>query len=45
MLAWKALFIEVVVIRCFLYAFLSIRDRCKRHRPLFEQIGERVWNA
>jgi len=45
MRAWKDLFTGIVVTRCFLHAFLSIRDRCKRFRPLFDPISERVWNA
>ena len=45
MRAWKTLFINIVVIRCFLHGFLTIRDRCKRFRPLFDQVSERVWNA
>ena len=42
MRAWKTLFINIVVIRCFLHAFLSIRDRCKRHRPLFADSGVKM---
>ncbi len=41
-LAWLALFPAIVVIRCFLHAFLRIRERCKSS-PLFPQIRTLVW--
>jgi hypothetical protein len=41
-LAWLALFPMIVVIRCFLHAFLRIRDRCKSS-PLFPQLRSLVW--
>lgn len=41
-LAWLALFPTIVVIRCFLHAFLRIRDRCKSS-PLFPQIRYLIW--
>jgi len=44
-LAWKALFPGITVMRCFLHAFINIRDRCKRWGELFYEIGERVWEA
>jgi hypothetical protein len=43
--AWKALFPKVTLILCFLHAFLRIRDRCKRHKELFQTICDKVWNA
>jgi hypothetical protein len=42
--AWKALFPGVTVILCFLHAFLSIKDRCKRHKDLQSSISDRVWS-
>ena len=43
--AWSALFPAIVLIRCFLHAWLSIRDRSKNLKALFFDIGERVWNV
>jgi hypothetical protein len=43
-LAWRALFPLVVVLRCFLHGWLSIRDGCKKH-PLFHTLSEKVWLA
>jgi hypothetical protein len=42
--AWQALFVTITIIECFLHAFLKIRDRCKRLKPLFPQIKAYVWN-
>jgi hypothetical protein len=41
-LAWLTLFPAIMVIRCFLHAFLRIRDRCKSS-PLFPQVCHLVW--
>jgi hypothetical protein len=43
-LAWVALFPLVVVLRCFLHGWLSIRDGCKKH-PQFQALSEKVWHA
>jgi hypothetical protein len=43
-LAWRALFPLVVLLRCFLHGWLSIRDGCKKH-PAFQALSERVWGA
>src|SRR5262249_851311 len=43
-LAWRALFDPVVLLRCFLPGWISIRDGCKKH-PQFEAVSERVWHA
>lgn len=43
--AWKELFPSIVIIECFLHAFLKIRDRAtKALQDYFETIAERVWN-
>jgi len=44
-LAWATLFPAIALIRCFLHAYLSIRDRSKNLKALFFDIGERVWNV
>jgi hypothetical protein len=43
--AWSALFPMVVLIRCFLHAWLKIRDRSKNLKEMFFEIGERVWEV
>jgi hypothetical protein len=43
-LAWVALFPLVVVLRCFLHGWLSIRERCKKDKD-FNAVGEKVWDA
>jgi hypothetical protein len=43
-LAWKALFPAIVIIQCFLHAFLAIRSRCKRLKEVFPEIQQRVWD-
>jgi hypothetical protein len=43
-LAWLALFPLIVVLRCFLHGWLSIRDGCKKH-PLFHVLSAKVWHA
>ena len=43
--AWLNLYSTIVIIECFLHAFLNIRDRCKRHyKALFDQIQRQVWD-
>ena len=42
--AWKILFEHVVILQCFLHAWLKIRDRAK-HLNLFAEISRRVWEA
>jgi len=44
-LAWKALFPTIVIIQCFLHAFIKIRSCAKRMKEEFSQIQEMVWNA
>jgi len=43
-LAWQALFPAIVIIQCFLHAFITIRSRCKRLETLFPLIRQRVWD-
>ncbi|MEO8395881.1 MAG: hypothetical protein ABI700_22995, partial [Chloroflexota bacterium] len=42
-LAWLGLFPSIVVIRCFLHAFLRIRDRCK-HSPYYRRLQCLFWH-
>lgn len=41
--AWLALFPTIFVIRCFLHAYLRIRDRCKS-TPVFNEVRRMVWH-
>jgi hypothetical protein len=41
--AWRALFPSVVIILCFLHAFIKIRSCCKRLGDHYEQIKQQVW--
>jgi hypothetical protein len=43
--AGKALFPQVVVLLCFLHAYLKIRDRAKHLKEQFREISRRVWEA
>jgi hypothetical protein len=43
-LAWTALFPTIVIIQCFLHAFITIRSRCKRLKQLFPTITQQVWD-
>ena len=42
-LAWMVLFPTIVIIRCFLHAFIKIRACCKRMKHDFGEIQTRVW--
>jgi hypothetical protein len=43
-LAWKTLFPTIVIILCFLHAFITIRSRCKRLKTFFPMIRQQVWD-
>jgi hypothetical protein len=43
--AWKILFPKVVILLCFLHAWLKIRDRAKHLKEVFADISRRVWEA
>lgn len=43
--AWHLLFPLVQIVLCFLHAFLSIRNCCKRNKPLLKELGDRIWDA
>jgi hypothetical protein len=42
--AWRNLFVNIVLIACFLHAFIKIRDRCKRMQTHFSDLCKRVWD-
>lgn len=43
-LAWKTLFPTIVIIQCFLHAYITIRSRCKGLKALFPLICQQVWD-
>jgi hypothetical protein len=43
--AWRYLFPGIVIIECFLHAFLKIRDRCKRLKAVYTYLERQVWDA
>src|SRR4029077_12931976 len=43
--AWKALFQGVIILQCFLHAWLKIRDRGKHLKDQFTEVSRRVWEA
>jgi hypothetical protein len=42
--AWQALFPLIVIIECFLHAFLKIRNRCQRDKETWAEIQRQVWD-
>ncbi len=44
--AWKNLFVKVVIIECFLHAFLKVRDRAtKKLKTYFDQVADKIWDC
>jgi hypothetical protein len=43
-LAWLSLYPLVLIVRCFLHGWLSIRERCKKDEH-FKEAGDKVWHA
>jgi hypothetical protein len=43
--AWQTLFSLVVILRCFLHGWLSIRARAKHLGEVFWALGEKFWHA
>lgn len=43
--AWLNLFPMIVILECFLHAFLKIRERGKHLKELFRQISQQVWDV
>lgn len=43
--AWLVLFSTIVVLRCFLHAWLKIRDRAKNLKDKFYELSTQVWHA
>ena len=43
--AWKILFEHVVILQCFLHAWLKVRERGKHLKDQFAEVSRRVWEA
>lgn len=43
--AWLSLFPTIVVLRCFLHAWLKIRDRAKNLKATFYELSTQVWKT
>lgn len=43
--AWKALFQGIVILQCFLHAWLKIRERGKHLKDQFGEVSRRAWEA
>lgn len=43
--AWLSLFPMIILIECFLHAFIKIRERGKHLKELFHQISQQVWDV
>jgi len=43
--AWKWLFPQIILMACFLHAWLKIKDRCKRAKELFPIVRKKVWEV
>jgi hypothetical protein len=43
--AWLNLFPMIIIIECFLHAFIKIRERAKHLKETFSQLSQQVWNV
>jgi len=43
--AWLTLFPMIIIIECFLHAFIKVRDRAKHLKETFRQLSQQVWNV
>jgi hypothetical protein len=43
--AWLSLFPTIIIIECFLHAFIKIRERAKHLKETFSQLSQQVWNV
>jgi hypothetical protein len=41
--AWRSLFPLIIIIECFLHAFIKIRERGKYLKETFHQLSQKVW--
>lgn len=43
--AWLSLFPMIIIIECFLHAYLKIRDRARHLKEVFSQLSQQVWDV
>jgi hypothetical protein len=43
--AWRNLFPLIVIMECFLHAFIKIRDRAKHLKDTFRHLSQKVWDV
>ena len=43
--AWLNLFPMIIILECFLHAFIKIRQRAKHLKETFRQLSQQVWNV
>jgi hypothetical protein len=43
--AWLSLFPMLIIIECFLHAFIKIRERGRHLKEVFNQLSQRVWDV
>lgn len=43
--AWRSLFPWIIILECFLHAFIKIRERGKHLKESFRQLSQKVWEV
>ena len=43
--AWLSLFPMIIIIECFLHAYIKIRERAHHLKEVFNQLSQRVWDV
>jgi hypothetical protein len=43
--AWRSLFPLIIILECFLHAFIKIRERGKHLKEIFHQLSQKVWQV
>jgi hypothetical protein len=43
--AWLNIFPMIIIIACFLHAFIKIRERAKHLQETFQPLSQQVWNV
>lgn len=42
---WSTIFLQTVIILCFLHSFIKIRQRCRKQKETLKAVSSRVWRA
>ncbi len=43
--AWRSLFPLIILLECFLHAFIKIRERGKHLKETFQQLSQKIWKV